>query len=181
MSSGRIDAWVFAEGIERVGELEELGRLGVPLGQGYLLGRPGPDRAGDVPVEMTGVLASPTTRSQRTVASLIERVPAVRDGEPQAAVALIREDPGLAVLVLLDASGRPVGLQHREAILDGGTLRRVLLVVRPTTSIREAAQRAATREPVTRFDPIVCSEPHGSYVGVVGVDRLLAALAEDDA
>jgi len=38
--AGRIDAWIIAEGIERLGELEELVRLGVPLGQGYLLGRP---------------------------------------------------------------------------------------------------------------------------------------------
>ena len=33
---------LIAEGIETESELTELIRLGVPLGQGYLFGRPGP-------------------------------------------------------------------------------------------------------------------------------------------
>ncbi len=39
---GRIDASLLAEGIEREGELAAVATLGVPLAQGYLLGRPGP-------------------------------------------------------------------------------------------------------------------------------------------
>jgi EAL domain-containing protein len=39
---GRIDAWLVAEGIETWGELQAFLRLRVPLGQGWLLGRPGP-------------------------------------------------------------------------------------------------------------------------------------------
>jgi hypothetical protein len=39
---GRIDAWLLAEGIETWGELQAFLRLRVPLGQGWLLGRPGP-------------------------------------------------------------------------------------------------------------------------------------------
>jgi hypothetical protein len=38
--TGQLDAWVLAEGIERMAELESLIRLRVPLAQGYLLGRP---------------------------------------------------------------------------------------------------------------------------------------------
>lgn len=38
----KMDTQVIAEGIESVQELEALRRLGVPLGQGYFLGRPGP-------------------------------------------------------------------------------------------------------------------------------------------
>lgn len=38
----KMDTQVIAEGIETVEELHALRRLGVPLGQGYLLGRPGP-------------------------------------------------------------------------------------------------------------------------------------------
>jgi EAL domain-containing protein (putative c-di-GMP-specific phosphodiesterase class I) len=34
------DAVLLAEGVERQGELDELGRIGVPLVQGFLLGRP---------------------------------------------------------------------------------------------------------------------------------------------
>ena len=36
---GQLDAWVVAEGIERPDQLAVLVRLGVPLGQGFLLGR----------------------------------------------------------------------------------------------------------------------------------------------
>ena len=36
---GQLDAWVVAEGIERPDQLSVLVRLGVPLGQGFLLGR----------------------------------------------------------------------------------------------------------------------------------------------
>jgi EAL domain-containing protein (putative c-di-GMP-specific phosphodiesterase class I) len=43
---GRMDAWVLAEGVERLEELESLIRLGVPLAQGFLLGRPAPDLRG---------------------------------------------------------------------------------------------------------------------------------------
>ena len=38
----RLDIQLLAEGIERREELAELERLGVPLGQGYLFGEPGP-------------------------------------------------------------------------------------------------------------------------------------------
>lgn len=38
----RLDVALLAEGIERVEELEQLQRLDVPLGQGYLFGEPGP-------------------------------------------------------------------------------------------------------------------------------------------
>jgi EAL domain-containing protein (putative c-di-GMP-specific phosphodiesterase class I) len=36
----RSGAVLLAEGVERQGELDELARLGVPLVQGFLLGRP---------------------------------------------------------------------------------------------------------------------------------------------
>jgi len=38
----KMDTQVIAEGIESLDELEALRRLGVPLGQGFYLGRPGP-------------------------------------------------------------------------------------------------------------------------------------------
>ncbi len=40
--ASRTDAWIVAEGVERREELDALVRIGVPLGQGYLLGRPSP-------------------------------------------------------------------------------------------------------------------------------------------
>ncbi|MGH8888309.1 MAG: EAL domain-containing protein, partial [Acidothermaceae bacterium] len=40
--ASRLDSWLLAEGIEQPAELRELINLGVPLAQGYLLGKPGP-------------------------------------------------------------------------------------------------------------------------------------------
>ena len=40
--AGEIGAVLVAEGVERIGELRSLRSLGIPAGQGYLLGRPGP-------------------------------------------------------------------------------------------------------------------------------------------
>ena len=37
--AGRIDAWLLAEGIETLAELAAFAQLGVPLAQGWLLGR----------------------------------------------------------------------------------------------------------------------------------------------
>jgi EAL domain-containing protein (putative c-di-GMP-specific phosphodiesterase class I) len=44
--AARIGCEVIAEGIEERAELEMLRELGVPFGQGYLLGRPEPSPAG---------------------------------------------------------------------------------------------------------------------------------------
>ncbi len=44
--AGRTDAWIVAEGVERVKELEALARLGVPLAQGYLFAAPSPRMVG---------------------------------------------------------------------------------------------------------------------------------------
>src|SRR3954466_10876650 len=41
--AGRIDAWLLAEGIETAAELAAFAQLGVPLAQGWLLGRPTKD------------------------------------------------------------------------------------------------------------------------------------------
>ncbi len=44
--ASRVDAWILAEGVERVEELDALVSLGVPLVQGYYLARPAPPWAG---------------------------------------------------------------------------------------------------------------------------------------
>ena len=41
--AGEVDAWVVAEGVETPGELSALSSLQMPLAQGFLLGRPGPE------------------------------------------------------------------------------------------------------------------------------------------
>ena len=43
--SEQINAQIIAEGLDTLEELETLGRLGIPYGQGWLFGKPHPLRA----------------------------------------------------------------------------------------------------------------------------------------
>jgi hypothetical protein len=175
--AGRIDAWLLAEGIEAWGEVEALLRLGVPLGQGWLFGRPGPAW----PRLDPGVAAPLRFRSARAhmvehVASLVEQVPV--EGGPSGG-AVPGGQPGLRV----DSLGRPLALllPHRRG--DDGPGHRIAPVslrVPALAGVREVARRAAARPEHSRFDPIVCVDDVGVAIGVVRMERLLLRLAADD-
>jgi EAL domain-containing protein (putative c-di-GMP-specific phosphodiesterase class I) len=163
--AGRLDAALVAEGIERRAEQETLAGLAVPLGQGYLFGRPGPSLVRDVPIaglrSVTGALSS------------------LIDGPPPAVLdaGLLEvgaEPPASArgqVVVVLDRLGRPTGLLVPEG---GGWAHRE----RPlTASLDEpalsVARRALARPNATRLDPVCACLPDGRLAGLVGVERLL--------
>ena len=174
--AGRIDAWLLAEGIEAWGEVEALLRLGVPLGQGWLFGRPGPAW----PRLDPGVAAPLRFRSVRAhmvehVASLVEQVPV--EGGPSAG-AVPGGQPGLRV----DSLGRPLALllPHRRGNDGPGhRIAPVSLRVPALAGVREVARRAAARPEHSRFDPIVCVDDVGVAIGVVRMERLLLRLAAD--
>ncbi|HEX2074968.1 MAG TPA: EAL domain-containing protein [Geodermatophilus sp.] len=174
--AGRIDAWLLAEGIEAWGEVEALLRLGVPLGQGWLFGRPGPAW----PRLDPGVAAPLRFRSVRAhmvehVASLVEQVPV--EGGPSGG-AVPGGQPGLRV----DSLGRPLALllPHRRGNDGPGhRIAPVSLRVPALAGVREVARRAAARPEHSRFDPIVCVDDVGVAIGVVRVERLLLRLAAD--
>src|SRR4051812_14268546 len=73
--AGRIDAWLLAEGLETAAELAAFMRLGVPLGQGWVLGRPSPGFAPLAP-DVVRLLKAQAARVQLTesVASLMRPV-----------------------------------------------------------------------------------------------------------
>jgi EAL domain-containing protein (putative c-di-GMP-specific phosphodiesterase class I) len=56
--AGRLGAELVAPGIERRAEQEMLAGLAVPLGQGYLFGRPGPSLVRDVPIAPSAVTSA---------------------------------------------------------------------------------------------------------------------------
>ena len=68
-----LDAWVLAEGVERLQELETLLSLGVPLGQGWLLGRPSGGFATDVPTDVVRAVSTHrrATPDDHSVAQLV--------------------------------------------------------------------------------------------------------------
>jgi EAL domain-containing protein (putative c-di-GMP-specific phosphodiesterase class I) len=163
--AGRLDAALVAEGIERRGEQETLAGLAVPLGQGFLFGRPGPSLVRDVPIAglraVTGALSS-----------LLDGPPsAVLDAGLRAAGA---EPPAGArgqVVVVIDRDGRPTGLLVPEG---GGWAHReqpmLASLDEPALSV---ARRALARPNGTRLDPVCACLPDGRFAGLVGVERLL--------
>jgi hypothetical protein len=154
--AGRLDAWLLAEGIERSGEREVLASMGVPLAQGFGLARPaaGMDARTVVP-------AAPAVDGGIT-SLLSTAFPVLRDDE--------RTDEELAVVV--DHRHRPV------AVLFGDRVNPAPLCVLAAETPADVAQRALTRAPAERFDPICCIDELGRLVGLLPFEQLVRRLAQ---
>ena len=167
------------QGIERRGELDACIRLGVPLGQGFFLGRPRGGWSG-LRRELVDVIRGAAARrvdDTDAVLALVEAAPAVASNRLEDARVLLAGDPALDLVVVLDARRRPVGLD-RDASLAGNPPDRVLQLVSPGTAVAELARRMLTREPPYRFGPSVCCDGRGRYVGIVRAERLVEHLVE---
>jgi EAL domain-containing protein (putative c-di-GMP-specific phosphodiesterase class I) len=170
---GRIDAWLLAEGVETWGEMEAFVRLGVPLAQGFLLGRPAPPWA--VLDPQVGERLRRSDRRARlveNVASLVETTELVGGGRRPAG-------PGTAVRV--DRFGHPTGLllpHRRDGDPPGHRPAPVSLRVPASAAVAEVARRVVTRAEPHRFDPVVVVDDVGAVTGVVRVEVLLACLAD---
>ncbi|MGY1735436.1 MULTISPECIES: EAL domain-containing protein [unclassified Geodermatophilus] len=167
--AGRIDAWLLAEGIETRGELAAFCRLGVPLAQGWLLGRPAPGFAPldpDVVALVRGCAARARTAS--TVASLLRPV---RQCEVTEAF------PGVPPVVLVGPQGEPLALRLTDPRTGQAHTAPVSLRAKPTDDVTATLQRALTRSPAQRFDPVVCTDAAGAVVGLLRVEDLASAAA----
>ncbi len=175
--AARLDSWLLAEGVETAAELRELIALEVPLGQGYLLGKPAPQWA---------TLDAQTTAQIRVCArdsldrvhlsSLSERVVLVPAGAPLPATPV--ECPeGTAIAVLLDADGRAGALAVYDE--DTGRFRELPVTLRlnANTPISEAAALCMQRTGPSRFDPVLCTHDDGTVAGVVRLERVFSWLA----
>ena len=170
--ASRLDAWLLAEGVETREELDCLSRLGVPLAQGYHLSRPGPGWPQIDPETALHLLAGASLRGGRTVRSLLETTIVVSDQDPDPSSWFA--DDSVDVVVLIDTSSRPVAaLSPRQPLRSLSDDIRVNL----DTDVAEVAFRTLTRTAGHRFEPVVCIDSAGRYVGVVRVERLLHALA----
>lgn len=177
--AGRLDAWVLAEGIETEAEQNALCQLGVPLGQGYLLGRPAPPWAGvsdaarawfaEVAQRRLDLRTPAPNLHKLTVGGLVEPCATVPAGVAWPA-------GEQAVVVAVDETRRPAAM--RLAHEDGARVRRPedIMRVKASTSIADAALRASTRCDRLRWDPLVCIDDRGNFEGVVPMQRLVALL-----
>lgn len=165
----RLDAWLLAEGIETEAELRVLRQLGVPLGQGYFLARPAPPWS-PLRVEASAVLTGTPlgVRSPSIAHRLLETCPTCLPGEPW-------PDEKTAIRL---AVGRPIAMQLVEGAVTRERAEHQLLRVKRESPLAAIAQRAVTRDEACRWDPLVCIDDVGHFVGIIRMPRLVAALAE---
>lgn len=165
--AGRMDSWLLAEGIETKEDLDALISLGVPLGQGWALGRAQADAQLTLEADMVDHIRLADSRRvlRDHVASLIEHTP----------VATAADDD---VELVVDRRGRPESIRFGE-YPDWAWA--PPLVVAPSAPLAEVARRAMARPSRFRFAPLVCTDAHGSVLGLIRIDALLSALARSSA
>jgi EAL domain-containing protein (putative c-di-GMP-specific phosphodiesterase class I) len=165
--AGRIDAWLLAEGIETAAELAAFARLGVPLAQGWLLGRPGPGFAPLTPETARLVRAQVArARLSDSVASLLRPVRQVSPDE---------NSPAVPPAVLTGEQGEPTGLLLADPRTSEVYTAPVSLRVHASDDVGDTLRRALTRPPAQRFDPVVCTSPTGTVLGLLRVEDLATA------
>ena len=169
----RLGGRLLVEGVERHGELDAAARLGVPLAQGWLLGRPSV-RWSALPVEVAEALSTRTSHGDRAprVGNSIDRTaPCVGQ---LAAIGFLPGEP--MEVVVADGDGRPVGLWVRnveEQTPSGWT--HPVMTARVDEQAHDVVARAMTRPHRTRFDPVVCIDSDGRYAGLLHVEHLVTA------
>ena len=174
--AGRIDGWLLAEGTERPEEVEALVRLGVPLAQGYWLGRPGPVMKPVAPEIASQIVAMGDRRALAGgVGRLIEAAPSVAGDHARAeAAALFLADPGLCEVVVVDGRARPVGLLVRDAT---DPRPRPLMRADDSDDPASLGPRMMSRPLAERFDPVAGCDEAGRYLGLIRIERIVAHLA----
>jgi hypothetical protein len=122
--------------------------------------------------------ARPAPLADATVAALVAPAPASAlaaggEGLAQTFAAHLELDH----VVVLDAGKRPVAVVPRAGFFRGGASERTPMRVDMRESVMGVARRAMERDAAERFDPVVCCDARGRYVGVVRVERLVEGLA----
>lgn len=166
----RIDAWVLAEGVERQGELDALARLGVPLAQGYLLARPARPWTDVDPHVAAALLARRGVTATDTVEDLVEPTPTATSAA--SATALFDSDH-VRTVVVVDGHHRPQVVYSPDLLHLGGGERGMRVNV--DTPVRDALERALTRDTAHRWEPLLCTDPTGRFLGVVRLERMIRA------
>ena len=169
----RTDCWLLAEGIERPEELAVLVDLGVPLAQGFLLGRPAPPWAGIEPNVLTRLRSRGANPSATLLRDLVE--PGLSVADLGAAAGAMAARPEHRTVVVVDQWHRPTGAVDRHALATG--MNPDIMRFNVDTPIADAARRCITRRLDARFQPLICTDNAGRYVGIVPVERLIDKLA----
>ena len=142
--AGQLDAWVLAEGVETEGEFAAFARLGVPLAQGWLFGRPAApwvdlseEGRAALRVGAGGLHRQPGPDPERTtVAGLVEQVPNLAVAERFAGPGIGRaeSDPLTDVYVAREQLPAPVAAPTVVAVDEWDRPQALLLSVEGRTA-----------------------------------------------
>jgi EAL domain-containing protein (putative c-di-GMP-specific phosphodiesterase class I) len=170
MFTSRLDAWLIAEGVETIAELDRLLSLRVPLVQGYGLGTPRPVMGAARP---EAVALCRRRRSVATYGGLFDLAEEARRVTViEEALVAFATNPALTWIAVVDEYSRPVGIVDRC----GGV--RPPLSVLPAERLADVARRVASRPAAERPAPVALCDERARLVGLVTVERLLGRLAD---
>lgn len=182
--ANRLHATLLAEGVERVEELDWLQQAAVPLAQGWLLGRPDESprslaTSTAMRLRSRAELVSPSNKA--TAGAVMRSAPRVSASEIPLSMeeASGAHDAPSQLHVVLDSAGRPQALVMLGN--DGQTRDAFPITLRTytSTSLAQLARQIPARPAAHRYDPIVCTSADGTYQGVLEVDQILRALADE--
>lgn len=189
-------ATIIAEGIETEGELAVIRSLGIPCGQGYLLGRPTATPAHELRPEIRNLLSRRTRSAPgwygrpgvATARKVLREVPTVANTVPTNEVyAIFQAQPELQALAVL-REGEPIGLIHRSRMLDrlarpyqrelygakhcSHFIENAPLIVDQNTSLQDLAHLFTENNPHHLFEGFIITA-EGQFIGVgTGFDLL---------
>jgi EAL domain-containing protein (putative c-di-GMP-specific phosphodiesterase class I) len=169
----RLGSRLLVEGVERFEELDAVARLGVPLAQGWLLGRPSL-RWSEMPAGVAEALTTRTAHTDTTprVGNQVDcTAPCVPH---RAAIGFLLDDPSDVVIVDERLRPKQLWVRNTEDTKPSGWVHQVM-TAEVGEQIHNVVARAMTRPPQTRFDPVVCVDADGVYVGLVHVEHLVTA------
>lgn len=181
------------EGIESREEFEVVSSLGVDLGQGYFLQRPGPHPPRELPALAT-VCRGRSTRLEATAQSLLRRyAPIAPDLLLTEVVDRLQQMPDQRSLVVV-ADDRPVGLVWRHRLMDFYARRygrelytrtpvhefmdREPLIVAVDTPLERISQRVTSQLEAEWDKDFIIVDADGCYLGVGAVIDLLRQVTE---
>jgi EAL domain-containing protein (putative c-di-GMP-specific phosphodiesterase class I) len=169
-AADRLDAWVIAEGVETIPELDELIRIGVPLAQGYLLAHP------EVAMEELdqAVAGDISQRSRMNLGRTLQPhlSACALSSTVRAAGELLNAQKSCTAAVVTDRWRHPTQVLHRHPLV-GVRVMSNFTKAQVSSSPRQVLHRALSREAETRFDPVVVINNEGECVGIVDIDRLM--------
>ena len=173
-TANRLDAWIVAEGIETQSELDELLRLGVPLGQGYFLGRP------DVGMRPLGAATTEAVSERRRAIDDKRSLYPHAEGcatsnSVDQAEKMLHEQSQLDAVMVVDRWTRPIELIERHGLVG---IRRVpsLMRVQIDSHPEEVLARVLTRLSPGCYDTIAATNEEGRLQGIVRIDRLMRSV-----